>query len=108
MFNVSLYNVSVKIDIFARDEIVAKATQPNTEWMEIHVDSITGCFDILGVKQMNLDFVDDDYILFKKWKEGDHVLITISKHGIARTVGKMLEYLAGDKAVTLFDYDDND
>ena len=107
MFNVKLYNVNVKISIFERDEIVANITQPDTAWMEIHVDKTTGCFDILGVKQMSLDFINDDYVLFKKWKDGNHVLITISKHGIARTIGKMLKYLAGDTAVTLFDHDED-
>ena len=95
MFNVSLYDVDIEIKIYHGNTLVAKATQCDTAWMEIEVDNMCGCFDLLGISQMDLDFMDDDYIVFKKSKDSDRTVITISKHDIAKMVGGMLEYLAG-------------
>ena len=95
MFNVGIYEFNIEIDMFQEGDLVAKATWNNCGYMEINVDQVSKCFDLFGVSQMAIDFMDDDYIIFKKWKGGDHVTITISKHGKAGTVGKMLEYLAG-------------
>lgn len=107
MFDVSLYDVDVMIDIRRENsDLVARATQPKTAWMEISVDNMTQHFDLMGVSQMDLDFMDDDYIVFKKSKGSDRVIVTISKHGIARTVGKMLEYLA-DTTLSLFGRDED-
>lgn len=106
MFNVNLYDVNVTIRIYNEDELVAKAEQPNTAWMEIHVDNMSGGFDLMGVSQMEIDFMDDDYIAFKKSKGDDCVVITIAKNGIAKTVGKMLEYLA-NTTTSLFGRDED-
>lgn len=95
MFNVNLYNVDVAIRIYNEDMLVAKADQPATAWMEIHVDNMSGEFDLMGVSQMKIDFMGDDYIVFKKRSGGIIADVTISKHGIAKTVGRMLKYLAG-------------
>lgn len=106
MFNVSLYDVSVTIDIHHGDELVARATQRDTAWMEIGVDNVTGHFDLLGVSQTELRFMDDDYLVFEKSKGSDRVTITVSKSDIARTVGRMLEYLA-DTTSSLFGRDED-
>lgn len=106
MFNVNLYDVNVTIRIYNEGALVAKAEQPDTAWIGINVDNMSGGFDLMGVSQMELDFMDDDYIVFKKRKDADIVNITISKHGIAKTVGEMLEYLAGT-APSLFGRDED-
>lgn len=94
MFNVNLYDVNVTIRVYNENMLVAKAEQPGTAWMEIHVNNMSGEFDLMGVDQMKIDFIDDDYIVFKK-RNGDSLVdVTISKHGIAKMVGEMLEYLA--------------
>lgn len=95
MFNVSLYDVNIEIKIYRENVLVAKAEQSRTAWMSIKVDNTTELFDLMGVDQMYLDFMDDDYIVFKKSMDSDLVVITISKNGIAKMVGGMLEYLAG-------------
>lgn len=106
MFNVSLYDVSVTIEIQSEDELVAKAAQPDNAWMEINVDNVTGRFDLMGVSQMELVFMDDDYVVFKKSKGSDRVTVTVSKRDISRTVGRMLEYLA-DTTLSLFGRDED-
>ena len=107
MFDVSLYDVDVMIDIRRENgDLVARATQSKTAWMEIGVDNMTQHFDLMGVSQMDLDFMDDDYIVFKKSKGSDRVIVTLSKAGVAETVGKMLEYLA-DTTLSLFGRDED-
>lgn len=106
MFNVSLFDVNIEIKIYHGSTLAVKATQCNTAWMEIEVDNMTGCFDLLGVSKMELDFMDDDYIVFKKSKDGNRVVITISKHDMAKMVGSMLEYLAGT-TLSLFGRDED-
>ena len=106
MFNVSLYDVSVTIEIHSEGELVAKATQPGTAWMEVGVDNMTGRFDLMGVSKTELRFTDDDYLVFEKSKGSDRVTVTVSKRDIARTVGRMLEYLA-DTTTSLFGRDED-
>lgn len=106
MFTVNLYNIDVTIDIYHEDVLVAKAMQSDMAWMEIGVDNMTGRHDLLGVSQMDLDFMDDDCIVFKKSKGSDCVFVRISRHGVAKTVGKMLGYLA-DTTATLFSRDED-
>ena len=106
MFDVSLYDIDVAISIYHKDVLVARATQPKTAWMEISVDNMTQCFDLMGVSQMDLDFMDDDSIVFKKSKDSDCVIVTLSKAGVAETVGKMLEYLV-DTTLSLFGCDED-
>lgn len=106
MFNVSLYDVSVTIDIHHEDELVAKAKQPETAWMEVSVDNMTQHFDLMGVSQMELRFMDDDYLVFERSKVSDRVTITVSKRDIAKTIGRMLEYLA-DTTTSLFGRDED-
>ena len=106
MFNVSLYDVDIEIKIYHGTTLAAKATQCDTAWMKIEVDNMSGCFGLLGISQMDLDFMDDDYIVFKKSKDGDRTVVTISKHGIAKMVGGMLEYLAGT-TLSLFGRDED-
>ena len=106
MFNVSIYNVDVTIDVYDEDVLVARAIQPDMAWMEIDVDSMSGRFDLLGISQMDLDFMCDDYIVFKKSKGSECILVRISKHGMATTVGKMLQYLA-DTTAALFSRDED-
>ena len=107
MFNVSLYDVDIEIKIYHGGMLVAKATQRDTAWMEVEVDNMTGYFDLLGISQMHLDFImDDDHIVFKTSKDGDLVVVTISKSGIAKMLGGMLEYLAGT-TLSLFGRDED-
>lgn len=106
MFAVNLYDVDVEITIHHDHVLVAKAEQPKTAWMSIDVDNMTGHFDLMGISQMDLVFMDDDYIVFKKSRDSDLITVTISKHGIARTVGKMLEYLSGT-VLSLFSRDED-
>lgn len=106
MFNVSLYNVNVTIDVHDEGVLVAKAEQPGTAWMEVAVDNMTGHFDLLGMSQTELRFMDDDYLVFVKSKDSVRVTVTVSKSGIARTVGRMLEYLA-DTTTSLFERDED-
>ena len=106
MFNVSLYDVDIEITIHSDSMLIAKAEQPKTAWMSINVDNMTEHFDLMGVSQMDLVFMDDDYIVFKKSKDSDLVTVTISKHGIAKTIGKMLEYLSGT-TLSLFSRDED-
>lgn len=107
MFNVSIYDVDIMIKTYHEGKLVAKATQNNTAWLCIDIDDTTNCFNLLGVSQMAIDFVGDDYIVFKKWRDGDHVDITISKKGISRMIGGLLEYLAKiAPSLSLFDLDD--
>ena len=106
MFTVNLYDVDVEITIHQDHMLVAKAEQPKTAWMSINVDNETEHFDLMGVSKMDLAFMDDDYIVFKKSKGSDLITVTISKHGIAKTVGRMLEYLAGT-VLSLFSRDED-
>lgn len=106
MFTVNLYDVDVEITIHSDSMLIAKAEQPKTAWMSINVDNMTEHFDLMGVSQMDLVFMDDDYIVFKKSKDSDIITITVSKHGIAKTVGNMLEYLAGT-VLSLFSRDED-
>lgn len=106
MFNVNLYDVNVTIRVYNENKLVAKAEQPGTAWIAIHVDNMSGEFDLMGVSQMKIDFMDDDYIVFKK-RNGDSLVdVTISKHGIAKMVGEMLEYLAST-TTSLFGRDED-
>ena len=73
--------------------------------MEIDVDNVTGRFDLMGVSQMKLRFMDDDYLVFERSKGSDSVTVTVSKRDIARTVGRMLEYLAD--TMSLFERDED-
>lgn len=106
MFNVSLYDVSVTIEIRSEGELVAKATQPDTAWMEVAVDNMTQHFDLMGVSQTELRFMDDDYLVFERSRGSDRVTVTVSKRDIARTVGRMLAYLA-DTTLSLFGRDED-
>ena len=94
MFNVSLYDVNVTIDVHSEGVLVARATQRDMAWMEVCVDNMTQHFDLLGVSRMELRFMNDDYLVFVTSKGSDRVTITVSKSGIARTIGRMLEHLA--------------
>lgn len=106
MFNVSLYDVSVTIDVYHEGELVARATQPETAWMEVAVDNMTGCFDLMGVPQTDLDFMSDSCVVFKKSDDSGCVFVKIAKPGAAKTIGKMLEYLA-DTTTSLFGRDED-
>lgn len=106
MFNVSLYDVSVIIDIHHGDELVARATQRDAAWIEVDVDNATGHFDLLGASQMELRFIDDHYLAFEKSEGSDRVTITVSKSDIGKTVGRMLQYLA-DTTLSLFERDED-
>lgn len=106
MFNVSLYKVGVSIDIQHEDELVATASQEDVAWVEVSVDRATGRFDLMGVSQMDLDFMSDDCIIFKTSKGFDCVSVRVTKPGMARTVGRMLGYLA-DTTTSLFERDED-
>lgn len=106
MFNTNLYDVDIEISIHADGILVAKTETDRMAWIHIEIDNICGTFDLMGVSQMTLDFMDDDCIVFKKRSELQLVTVTVTKRNIAKRVGKMLQYLA-DSAIMSFDRDED-
>ena len=107
MLNINLYDVDVEISILDTDleVLIAKMPKSHMGWIEIQVGN--GDFNIMGMSHAEMDFVDDDYIVFNKTSGDVTVIITVSKNDIAKTIAGMLRFLSDHAPWLVFDHDEN-
>lgn len=88
---INLYNVFVEVSVHDLDGLLAKIEKTHFDFVAINKGSTPGTCDVLGLDSMRFDFIDDDYIVFKKVDDYAKTLVTISKPNIAKAIGWMFE-----------------
>lgn len=92
---IDIYNASVSIVVVDDNKTVATSDPIEMESMKVYFDDAYKTYDIMGLHDLSLAFVDDDGISFKKEMDNVVIRVYVCVGYAAEFVGKMLKAIAG-------------